>query len=226
MQCSKSRRKALSAPISLCGASASMLLSTVSSRRCPSSGTQSVCQHAGHIVACQHHRPAVPLWRVSSSFNGIRQPLQQRQTCSRPARSCTVRTNAMFGNWFKSDEAGKTRKKYQERVDKINALEARYQAISDEELKSQTQALRERVQGGEALESVLPEAFAVRLSVASSALEHVHASCREWRPPCELGQMPACRLVICTRCTMHKVAARHRVSYKFRNGNAVRTPLV
>ena len=76
----------------------------------------------------------------------------------------------MFGNWFKSDEAGKTRKKYQERVDKINALEARYQVMSDEDLKSQTQALRERVQGGEALESVLPEAFAVSLIVASLGL--------------------------------------------------------
>lgn len=62
---------------------------------------------------------------------------------------------------FKSDEGAKTRKKYQQRVDQISGLESKYERMDDEELKQQTQALRSRVAGGEKLESVLPEAFAV-----------------------------------------------------------------
>ena len=45
-------------------------------------------------------------------------------------------------------------------VDKINALEPEYQALSDDELKARTAAFRERHAGGESLDSLLPEAFA------------------------------------------------------------------
>ncbi len=45
-------------------------------------------------------------------------------------------------------------------VEKINALEPEFQALSDEEIKARTAALRERVANGESLDSVLPEAFA------------------------------------------------------------------
>jgi preprotein translocase subunit SecA len=68
---------------------------------------------------------------------------------------------ALFQNMFKSDEGGKTRKKYQQRVDQINNLERKYEQMDDEELKQQTDVLRSRVANGESLESVLPEAFAV-----------------------------------------------------------------
>jgi preprotein translocase subunit SecA len=47
-------------------------------------------------------------------------------------------------------------------VDRINGLERKYEQMDDEELKQQTETLRSRVARGEALESVLPEAFAVR----------------------------------------------------------------
>ena len=70
----------------------------------------------------------------------------------------------MFGGLFKSDEAGKTRKRYQKRVDEINSFESQFQGMSDEELKAQTPQLQRRAQAGEALESLLPEAFAVRRS--------------------------------------------------------------
>lgn len=52
-------------------------------------------------------------------------------------------------------------KSYSKIVQKINALEDKYQAMSDEELKSQTDIFRKRIDVGESLDSILPEAFAV-----------------------------------------------------------------
>ncbi|UPT54737.1 preprotein translocase subunit SecA [Dickeya zeae] len=46
-------------------------------------------------------------------------------------------------------------------VEVINRLEPDMEKLSDEELKAQTQVFRERLKKGEALESLLPEAFAV-----------------------------------------------------------------
>ncbi|KIC49833.1 preprotein translocase subunit SecA [Tateyamaria sp. ANG-S1] len=45
-------------------------------------------------------------------------------------------------------------------VEKINALEPEFEALSDEGLKDRTQALAERAMGGESLDDLLPEAFA------------------------------------------------------------------
>ncbi|CAG9467841.1 unnamed protein product [Pedinophyceae sp. YPF-701] len=67
----------------------------------------------------------------------------------------------MFGGLFKSDPAEGTRKRLQPIVDKINALEAQMQALSDDELQAKTAELQKRAQGGEDLDSVLPEAFAL-----------------------------------------------------------------
>ncbi|MBO6722606.1 MAG: preprotein translocase subunit SecA [Roseitalea sp.] len=47
------------------------------------------------------------------------------------------------------------------RVAAINALEAQMEALSDEELRGKTEAFRERVKGGESLDDLLVEAFAV-----------------------------------------------------------------
>src|SRR5512134_239062 len=46
-------------------------------------------------------------------------------------------------------------------VDRINALEARCEALSDEELRAKTVEFKTRLQQGELLEALLPEAFAV-----------------------------------------------------------------
>ncbi|MFN6253540.1 MAG: preprotein translocase subunit SecA [Acetobacteraceae bacterium] len=51
-------------------------------------------------------------------------------------------------------------KRYQSRVPAINALEPRLQALSDEALAGQTALFRERLAKGEALDALLPEAFA------------------------------------------------------------------
>ncbi len=45
-------------------------------------------------------------------------------------------------------------------VEKINSLEAEFQALSDDGLKEKTAEFRKRVEGGESLDSLLPEAFA------------------------------------------------------------------
>ena len=45
-------------------------------------------------------------------------------------------------------------------VQKINKLEPEFEALSDEQLKAKTAEFRERLQNGETLESLIPEAFA------------------------------------------------------------------
>ncbi len=52
-------------------------------------------------------------------------------------------------------------KKLQPQVDAINALEPTYQVMTDEELREQTARFRKRLAGGETLEELLIEAFAV-----------------------------------------------------------------
>jgi preprotein translocase subunit SecA len=52
-------------------------------------------------------------------------------------------------------------KTYRKTIDRINGLEKQYEALSDDELRAKTQSFKERVAGGEALDDVLAEAFAV-----------------------------------------------------------------
>src|SRR5450432_3587740 len=51
-------------------------------------------------------------------------------------------------------------KKLQPKVDAINALEPKFRALTDDELKAQTQLFRKRLAAGESLDDLLPEAFA------------------------------------------------------------------
>ncbi len=52
-------------------------------------------------------------------------------------------------------------RQYRKTVDRINALESSYEKLSDEALRAKTAEFKERVAGGESLDAVLPEAFAV-----------------------------------------------------------------
>ena len=52
-------------------------------------------------------------------------------------------------------------KKYRHTVTKINALEAGYEKLSDEALRSKTEEFKDRLAKGETLDALLPEAFAV-----------------------------------------------------------------
>lgn len=46
-------------------------------------------------------------------------------------------------------------------VDEINSLESKYESLSDEDLKAQTQVLKDRLKNGSTLDDILPDAFAV-----------------------------------------------------------------
>jgi len=59
-------------------------------------------------------------------------------------------------------------------VDKINALEGRIHALSDEELAAKTVAFKERVSQGESLDNLLPEAFSVVREASSRILGMRH----------------------------------------------------
>ena len=69
---------------------------------------------------------------------------------------------------------GKQMKRYQATVDEINALEPDMQALSDDELRGLTARFRERLDAGEDLSALLPEAFAAvrEASVRSRGLRH------------------------------------------------------
>ena len=55
-------------------------------------------------------------------------------------------------------------------VERINALEPEFEALSDEEIVARTEALKARAVGGEALDKLLPEAFANCREAARRAL--------------------------------------------------------
>jgi len=62
----------------------------------------------------------------------------------------------------------------QGRVAEINALEPRFQAKTDDELKAMTPAFKQRLADGETLEDLLPEAFAVVREAAKRTLGQRH----------------------------------------------------
>ena len=52
-------------------------------------------------------------------------------------------------------------KTYRKTVERINDLESKFEKLSDDELRAQTDLFKQRVSQGETLEAILPEAFAV-----------------------------------------------------------------
>ncbi|MCL1142913.1 preprotein translocase subunit SecA [Shewanella gaetbuli] len=59
-------------------------------------------------------------------------------------------------------------------VTKINALEADYEKLSDEELKAKTAEFRQRLESGETLDSIMAEAFAVVREASKRVFEMRH----------------------------------------------------
>ncbi len=56
---------------------------------------------------------------------------------------------------------GRKFKSYQKRADAINRFEPEMEALSDEEVRTEADSLRERARNGESLDDLLPEAFAL-----------------------------------------------------------------
>ena len=61
-------------------------------------------------------------------------------------------------------------KKYSGQVSKVNSLESQMQSMSDEDLSSMTEKLKQRAENKESMEDVLPEAFAVVREVSQRVL--------------------------------------------------------
>jgi len=64
--------------------------------------------------------------------------------------------------------------KMRKTVDRINGFEPAMAALSDDELRGQTPALRARLEAGESLDDILPEAFATVREAASRTLGQRH----------------------------------------------------
>jgi len=65
-------------------------------------------------------------------------------------------------------------KQYRQTVVRINALEAEIAALSDDALRGKTAEFKQRVQNGETLDAILPEAFAVVREGGKRALQMRH----------------------------------------------------
>ena len=65
-------------------------------------------------------------------------------------------------------------KKLSKPIEAINALEPKYEAMSDDELKGQTDLLRARIKDGETLDSLLIESFAIVREAAKRTLGQRH----------------------------------------------------
>ncbi|MGD8211253.1 MAG: preprotein translocase subunit SecA, partial [Desulfobacterales bacterium] len=68
-------------------------------------------------------------------------------------------------------------KQIQPLVDKINAIEPEVQALSDDELKAQTAEFKQRLDRGETIDDLLPEAFATvrEASIRTLGMRHFDA---------------------------------------------------
>ena len=76
---------------------------------------------------------------------------------------------ALFGSYSKREL-----KRIQPVCDKVLALEEKYKALSNEDLKAQTPALKERLAAGATLDDILPDAFAVCREAADRVLGMRH----------------------------------------------------
>lgn len=65
-------------------------------------------------------------------------------------------------------------KKLKKIADQVVVLEGKYSAMTDDELKEQTNVLKERLNNGETLDQILPDAFAVNREAAYRVLNMKH----------------------------------------------------
>ena len=140
----------------------------------------SFARHGAHVPT-KMATSAVGTSLTESSFtpSGLKTELAARAARRSGARAPRSTANgsisAMFGGLFKGpDPSVATAKKYQPQVDAINALESKFKPLSDDELRAKTAEFQKRARGGEDLNSLLPEAFAVR-PPAPAAPDPAHA---------------------------------------------------
>jgi len=76
--------------------------------------------------------------------------------------------------WLNDLDNKRSIKKLQKIADKIDSLEDKYLPMTDEELASQTDVLKERLRAGETLDEILPDAYAVVREASSRVLHMRH----------------------------------------------------
>jgi preprotein translocase subunit SecA len=69
---------------------------------------------------------------------------------------------------------GRKFKAYQKRAEAINRYEPEMEALSDEEIRTEADSLRERAHNGESLDALLPEAFALTREASRRAIGQRH----------------------------------------------------
>jgi preprotein translocase subunit SecA len=69
-------------------------------------------------------------------------------------------------------------KKLEPIIEKINSFEPEFERFSNEKLKDKTKEFKERLKGGETLDNVLPEAFALVREAAKRTLGQRHFDCQ------------------------------------------------
>jgi len=65
-------------------------------------------------------------------------------------------------------------KQYRKTVERINGLEAQLEKLGDDELRAKTEEFKQRVAGGESLDALLPEAFAVVREASKRVMKMRH----------------------------------------------------
>src|SRR5215218_5861086 len=65
-------------------------------------------------------------------------------------------------------------KQYRRTVEQINALEGQFEQLSDEQLRAKTQEFRDRLAKDEAVDDLLPEAFAVVREASKRVMKMRH----------------------------------------------------
>tara|TARA_R110002110_G_scaffold121431_2_gene297233 strand:+ start:70148 stop:72865 length:2718 start_codon:yes stop_codon:yes gene_type:complete len=65
-------------------------------------------------------------------------------------------------------------KKYKQNIDKINALEKEYEALSLEDIPQKTESFKQRFQQGESLDQILPEAFCLAREASKRTMQMRH----------------------------------------------------
>ena len=77
-------------------------------------------------------------------------------------------------SFLMGSDGRKSLKKLGKMADQVEALEPKYAAMSDDELKSQTQILKDRLANGETLDDILFDAFAALREAAWRVLKMKH----------------------------------------------------
>ena len=86
---------------------------------------------------------------------------------------------------------GRVLKKLRKIADQVNSIEEDFEEMTDAELREQTDEFRERLEDGETLDDILPEAFATSGRLPAECWTSVTSTSRSWVvPPCTWATSP------------------------------------